>query len=74
MKAKRKIKNMTKFVIVSIVLLVLFTVACFVAIFNDKVIPDSLIVSFFAAFTGELAGMLFKKVKDKKNDSETGDG
>ena len=69
----RKIKNMTKFVIVSIIALVVFTVACFVAIFNDKVIPDSLIVSFFAAFTGELAGMLFKKVKDKKNNSEIGE-
>lgn len=66
---------MTKFVIVSIVLLVLFTIACFVAIFLDKTIPDSLIVSFFAAFTGELAGLMFKKVKDKKrDDSETGEG
>lgn len=74
MKKKKRMKNMTKFVIVSIVLLVLFTIACFVAIFLDKTIPDSLIVSFFAAFTGELAGMLFKKVKDKKNDTETGEG
>lgn len=72
MNTKRKIKNMTKFVIVSIIALVVFTVACFFAIFNDKEIPDSLIVSFFAAFTGELAGLMYKKVKDKKNDTETG--
>lgn len=72
MSKRKKIKNMTKFVIVSIIALVVFTVACFFAIFNDKEIPDSLIVSFFAAFTGELAGLMYKKVKDKKNDTETG--
>ena len=60
---------MTKFVIVTFTILVLFTIACFVAIFLDKTIPDSLIVSVFSTFTGELGGMLFKKIKDndKKN-------
>ncbi len=71
MTKRKKIKNMTKFVIVSIVILVAYTITCFVAIFNDKEPSDTLTVCIFSAFTGELAGLLVKKIKDKKKDSET---
>ena len=74
MKTKRKIKNMTKFAIVNVDL---FTIVCLVANFMDKQIQDAIITGFFSVFTGELAGMLLKKLLDgrkKKKEEENENG
>ena len=76
-KNKKKIKNMTKFVITAIIHVDVFTIVCLVANFMDKQIQDVIITGFFSAFTGELAGMLLKKILDgrkkKKEESEETD-
>ena len=64
--SKKQMKNMTKFVIISLVEVDVFAIICLIANFCDKQIQDSLIVSFFSVFTGELAGMLLKKLLDNK--------
>ena len=69
-------KKMTKFVITAIIHVDVFTVICLIASFMDKQIQDSIITGFFSVFTGELAGMLLKKLLDnrrkrKENSDET---
>lgn len=68
---------MTKFVITAIIHVDLFTIICLIANFMDKQIQDVIITGFFSAFTGELAGMLLKKLLDgrkkKKEESENGE-
>ena len=70
MNRKKKMTKMTKFVITSMAVLILYTVTAFVAIFNDKQPSDVLTVCIYSAFTGELAGLMFKKINDKKDDKK----
>ena len=69
-KTKKKMKNRTKFVIVSIIHIDVFTIANMIAVYLGKDLSEALIVAFFAAFTGELAGMLWIKLSDKKDSEE----
>lgn len=64
----KKIKTMTKFVITSYVLIILFTITCFVATFLEKPLSDALIVSFYGTFAGELIGLLVKKIFGMKKE------
>ncbi len=62
----KKIPNRRIFTIVSIVNLLWFCIVCLILTGFDKVVPDSLIVAWFSAWTAEL-GMLFG-IKIKKDD------
>lgn len=62
----KKIKNRTLFVILSMIMITLFTAAVFVFAAYDKTIPDSLIVAFFSAWTVELA--LLAGIQIRSND------
>lgn len=55
---------MTKFVITAIIHIDVFTLICVIANLFDKQIQDAIITGFFSVFTGELAGMLLKKLLD----------
>lgn len=57
-------KTMTKFVITAIIHVDVFTLICVIANLFDKQIQEAVIAGFFSAFTGELAGMLLKKLLD----------
>ena len=65
-------KKMTKFVITALINIDVFTIICIVANFLDKQIQAELITGFYSVFTGELAGMLLKKLLDnrRKNKEE----
>ncbi len=66
---KKKLKNRTKFTILSITMLILYTMAVLILTGFDKVVPSELTVAWFSAWTAEL-GMLFGiKIKDR-GDSE----
>ena len=76
MKKKKNIKNMTKFVILAIIHVDVFTAVCIIANMFDKQVQDAVITGFFSAFTGELAGMLLKKLLDgrkKKKEENNGE-
>ncbi len=62
----KKQKKRTKFTIVSIINIELFTIVCFVFVLFDKVIPDELIKWFFRVWTFELAILFGIKLSDKK--------
>jgi hypothetical protein len=64
----KKQKKRTKFTIVSILNIEIFTIVCFVFVFCDKTLPDELIKWFFRAWTIELAILFGIKLSDK-NDS-----
>lgn len=68
----RKIKTMTKFVITSYVLIIVFTIVCFVAVFLEKPLSDTLIISFYSTFAGELIGLLVKKIFGMKKENGNG--
>lgn len=51
-------KKRTKFTIVAIVAILLYTVAVLVLSYMDKAVPDSLTIAYFSAWTVEL-GLLF---------------
>ena len=61
-------KTRTKFVICSVVNLIWFTLAVFALTWFDKVVPDSLITAWFAAWTVELALLAGIKIKGKSDD------
>lgn len=62
---KKKLKNRTKFTILSITMLILYTIAVLILTGFDKVVPSELTVAWFSAWTAEL-GMLFGiKIKDR---------
>lgn len=62
---KKKLKNRTKFTILSITMLILYTIAILILTGFDKVVPSELTVAWFSAWTAEL-GMLFGiKIKDR---------
>ena len=58
-------KNRTKFVIAAIINIVWYTLACLVATFLDKSVPDSLTVSWFSAWTIELGLLAGIKIKSR---------
>lgn len=65
---KRKIKKRTKFTILSMVMLITYTIATLILTGFDKVVPSELTVAWFSAWTVEL-GLLFGiKLKDKGDD------
>ena len=59
-------KTMTKFVIAAIIHIDIFTIVCLVANIFGKNIQEGIITGFYGVFTGELAGMLLKKLLDNK--------
>lgn len=62
---KKKLKTRTKFVIVSAVNLTWYAVAVLIMSYFDKIVPDSLTVAWFSAWTVELALLFGIKVTDK---------
>lgn len=62
---KKKMKTRTKFVIVAIINLTWYTIACLVAAFLDKMVPDALTVAWFSAWTVELGLLAGIKIKEK---------
>ncbi len=59
----RKKKFSKKIVVLVILLNIIFTVAVFVAAFFNAVIPDSLIMAWFAFTTTELVAMAGIKIR-----------
>jgi len=59
-------KTMTKFVIAAIIHIDVFTIICLVGNLLGREIQDVLITGFYSVFTGELAGMLLKKLLDNR--------
>lgn len=64
---KKRMKNRTKFTIVAIINIIWYTAVVLVASFFDKMVPDTLTVAWFSAWTVEL-GLLFG-LKIRKGDS-----
>lgn len=63
---KKKMKNRTKFVIAAIIAITSYTITSIVLLFYDKSISDTLTVSWFTAWTAELALLAGIKIKDKE--------
>ena len=59
-------KRRTKFTIFAVVNLTWYCVAVLVASFMDKMVPDSLTVAWFSAWTAELALLAGIKLKAKE--------
>ena len=66
-------KTRTKFVICSVINLIWFTLAVLALTWFDKVVPDSLTVAWFSAWTVELALLAGIKVKGKDDDESESD-
>ena len=64
-KPKSKLKRRTKFTILAIFNLTWYAVAVLVLSAHDKVVPDSLTVAWFGAWTVELALLANIKIKSK---------
>lgn len=64
-KPKAKLKRRTKFTILAIFNLTWYAVAVLVLSAHDKVVPDSLTVAWFSAWTVELALLANIKIKSK---------
>lgn len=64
-KPKAKLKRRTKFTILAIFNLTWYAVAVLVLSAHDKVVPDSLTVAWFGAWTVELALLANIKIKSK---------
>ncbi len=69
-KPKPKMKRRTKFTILAIFNLTWYAVAVLVLSAHDKVVPDSLTVAWFGAWTVELALLYGIKVKSSKETSD----
>lgn len=65
-KPKAKLKRRTKFTILAIFNLTWYAVVVLVLSANDKVVPDSLTVAWFGAWTTELALLANIKIKGKE--------
>jgi hypothetical protein len=61
-------KTRTKFVICSVINLIWFTLAVLVLTWFDKIVPDSLTVAWFSAWTVELALLAGIKIKGRSED------
>lgn len=64
-------KTRTKFVICSVANLIWYTIATLVLTWHDKVVPDSLTVAWFSAWTVELALLAGIKIKGKSEGFES---
>ena len=73
-KPKPKMKRRTKFTILAIFNLTWYAVAVLVLSAHDKVVPDSLTVAWFGAWTVELALLYGIKVKSKETSDEDAQG
>lgn len=62
---KKKMNKRDKFVLLSMFMLTSYCIAVYIASCFDKMIPDSLTVAWFAAWTVELALLWGIKIKDK---------
>lgn len=58
-------KRRTKFTILSVIMLITYTIAVLVLTGFDKVVPSELTVSWFSAWTVELALLFGIKIKEK---------
>lgn len=68
LKPKRQpLKKRTKFTILSVINLTWFCIAVLIISALDHVIPDTLIVGWFSAWTVELALLFGIKVKSKED-------
>lgn len=63
---KPKLKKRTKFTILAVVNLTWYCIAVIVAAFCDKMVPDTLTVAWFSAWTVELALLAGLKIKSKE--------
>ena len=72
---KKKMKKRTKFTILAMVNIILYTIVVLALSYFDKVVPGELTVAWFAAWTVELALLFGIKVasKDGRNYSEVYD-
>lgn len=61
----RALKKRDKYLIAAIVNLLWYCIAALVLTANDKIVPDSLTVAWFAAWTAELALLAGIKIKCK---------
>lgn len=66
MRAKKKMKTRTKFVICSVVNITWYTIAVLVFSWFDKTVPDALTYSFYGAWTAELAFLAGITIKSKE--------
>ena len=65
-KPKSKMKRRTKFTMLAVFNLTWYAIAVLVLSANDKVVPDSLTVAWFGAWTTELALLANIKIKGKE--------
>ena len=63
---KKKMKNRTKFVIAAMIAIIAYTITNIVLLFYDKEVSDTLTVSWFTAWTAELALLAGIKITDKE--------
>lgn len=73
-KPKPKMKRRTKFTILAIFNLTWYAVVVLILSAHDKVVPDSLTVAWFGAWTVELALLYGIKVKSKETSDEDAQG
>lgn len=66
MRRERRMKRRTKFTILAVVNLTWYCIAVIVAAFCDKMVPDTLTVAWFSAWTVELALLAGLKIKSKE--------
>ncbi len=59
-------KKRDRYLLTAIISIWLFTIAAFVLSYYDHVVPDSLIVAWFSAWTLELALLAGIKIKGKE--------
>lgn len=65
MKKWKELRKRDRFVYLSMLMLSTYCIATFIVSCFDKVIPDSLTVAWFGAWTVELALLWGIKIKDK---------
>lgn len=58
-------KRRTKFTIVAIIAILLYTAAVLILSYHDHAVPDSLTAAYFTAWTAELGFLFGIKIKDK---------
>lgn len=59
-------RKRTRFTLLAILMIITYTVVALILTANDKVIPSELTVSWFSAWTIELALLYGIKIKDKE--------
>lgn len=69
---KSKVKNRTKFTLISVFNLVWYTIVVLYASFHDHIVPAELTVAWFSAWTVELALLAGITIKGKSSDEPQG--